>query len=89
MACVLWVKLGIYLNFFFNFVTLTRRTFDNLLAAFLYNICSFVTALCFSGSLLSVYCSVAFSALRLLVGQQEGRPACKKLSDGVLAWLSV
>jgi len=27
----------------------------------------------------------AFSALTLLVGQQEGRPACKKLSGGVLA----
>ena len=25
----------------------------------------------------------------LLVGQQEGQPACKKLSSGVLAWLSV
>jgi len=32
---------------------------------------------------------VAFSALRLLVGRQEGHPACKKLSGGVLAWLSV
>jgi len=31
----------------------------------------------------------AFSALTLLVGQQEGHPACKKLSSGVLAWLSV
>ena len=25
----------------------------------------------------------------LLVGRQEGHPACKKLSGGVLAWLSV
>jgi len=25
----------------------------------------------------------------LLVGRQEGHPACKKLSVGVLAWLSV
>ena len=32
---------------------------------------------------------IAFSALTLLVGQQEGHPACKKLSGGVLAWLSV
>jgi len=24
----------------------------------------------------------------LLVGQQEGHPACKKLSGAVLAWLS-
>jgi len=33
-------------------------------------------------------CSVlwfAFSALTLLVGRQEGHPACKKLSGGVLA----
>jgi len=27
----------------------------------------------------------AFSALTLLVGRQEGHPACKKLSGGVLA----
>jgi len=26
--------------------------------------------------------------LTLFVGRQEGRPACKKLSGGVLAWLS-
>jgi len=31
----------------------------------------------------------AFSALTLLVGRQEGHPVCKKLSGGVLAWLSV
>jgi len=31
----------------------------------------------------------AFSALTLLVGWQEGHPARKKLSGGVLAWLSV
>ena len=30
-----------------------------------------------------------FSALTLLVGRQEGHPACKKLSGGVLSWLSV
>jgi len=34
-------------------------------------------------------CSCSFSALTLLVGWQEGHPACKKLSSGVLAWLSV
>jgi len=32
---------------------------------------------------------LAFSALTLLVGRQEGHLACKKLSGGVLAWLSV
>jgi len=31
----------------------------------------------------------AFSALTLLVGRQEGHPACKKLSSGILAWLCV
>ena len=31
----------------------------------------------------------AFSALMLLVGRQGEHPACKKLSGGVLAWLSV
>jgi len=31
----------------------------------------------------------AFSALTLLVGQQEGHPPYKNLSGGVLAWLSV
>jgi len=33
--------------------------------------------------------SFVSSALMVLVGQQEGHPACKKLSGGVLAWLSV
>ena len=36
-----------------------------------------------------VYLCQTFSALTLLVGRQEGHPACKKLSGGVLAWLSV
>jgi len=35
-----------------------------------------------------MYNDEAFSALTLMVGQQEGHPACKKLSCGVLAWLS-
>jgi len=33
--------------------------------------------------------TIAFSALRLLVGRQEEHPACKKLSGEVLAWLPV
>ena len=36
-----------------------------------------------------LFMHIAFSALTLLVGRQEGHPACKKLSSGVLAWLSV
>jgi len=31
---------------------------------------------------------IAFSASTLLVGRQERHPTCKKLSGGVLAWLS-
>jgi len=33
--------------------------------------------------------ALAFSALTLLVGRQEEQPACKNLSDEVLAWLPV
>ena len=33
--------------------------------------------------------SSGFNAFTLLVGRQEGHPACKKLSGGVLVWLSV
>jgi len=40
----------------------------------------------FFGNLIFI---IPFSALKLLVGQQEGHPACKKLSGGFLAWLSV
>ena len=32
------------------------------------------------------YCISAFSALTLLVGRQEGHPACKKLSGEELVW---
>ena len=35
------------------------------------------------------FSAVAFGALTLLVGKQEGHPACKILSGEVLAWLSV
>ena len=34
-------------------------------------------------------CQRSFTALMLFVGRQEGHPACKKLSGGLLAWLSV
>jgi len=41
------------------------------------------------GIVIWVVCLSAFSALTLLVGRQEGHPACKKLSNEVLGWLSV
>ena len=42
-----------------------------------------------SYGLIFIYDGVAFSALTLLVGWQKGHLACKNLSGGVLAWLSV
>jgi len=40
--------------------------------------------------MLLIYIDVsAFSALTLLVGRHEGHLACKKMSGGVLAWLSI
>ena len=39
--------------------------------------------------IIALLSSSAFSALKLLVGQQEGHPVCQKLSGEVLAWLSV
>jgi len=58
-----------------------------------HNVNSFVSRkrlllpLSFNGLFSGTICS--FSALTLLVGRQEGHPACKKLSGGVLAWLLV
>jgi len=42
----------------------------------------------FSAFSASAFSASAFSALTLLAGRQEGHPACKKLSGGVLVWLS-
>jgi len=39
----------------------------------------------FTWTIINVLTYCAFSALTLLVGRQEGHPACKKLSGGVLA----
>jgi len=36
-----------------------------------------------------LFLKFAFSDLTLFVGWQEGHPACKKLSGGMLVWLSV
>jgi len=42
-----------------------------------------------SSFIIIVITVIAFNALMQLVGHQEEHPACKKLSDGVLVWLSV
>ena len=43
----------------------------------------------YSVTIISEFTDCASSALTLLVGRQEGYPACKKLCGGVLVWLSV
>ena len=48
-----------------------------------------VVRLCIVFLPLCICSACVFSALTLLVGRQEGHPACKQLSGGVLAWLSV
>ena len=50
---------------------------------------SCVMKLTLSFQCLSSTLFTAFSALTLLLGWQEGHPACKKLSGGVLAWSSL
>jgi len=50
-------------------------------------IVTFITVQC--ACLQRIILCFALSALTLLVGQQKGHPACKKLSGGVLAWLCV
>ena len=45
--------------------------------------------MCNVSSFEQLFSAPAFSTLTLLVGRQEGHPVCKKLSGGVLVWLSV
>jgi len=44
---------------------------------------------CIKNNIVTVPTTFTSSALTLLNGRQDGHPACKKLSGGVLAWLSV
>jgi len=50
---------------------------------------SFVAAWVQAAMLINTCWHHAFDALMLLVGQQEGHPACKKMTGEVLVWLSV
>ena len=61
----------------------------DILHWFIYQQCLPCTALARELFAVVLTVDLAFSALTLLVGRQEGHPACKKLSGGVLAWLSV
>jgi len=47
------------------------------------------TALFVTLTSLSRFLHLTFSALTLSIGRQEGHPAGKKLTGGVLSWLSV
>jgi len=51
-------------------------------------LCSYCTTSLIQ-TLYNSYIQFAFSALTLLVKHQEEHLACKKLSDEVMAWLSV
>ena len=59
---------------------------SKLLTSFKFDVISSVFV---SISVRHIHKAYPFSALTLLVGRQEGHPACKKQSGGVLAWLSV
>ena len=67
---------------------LTQSCLVPALSSYLRNDSGSIQSYCCSLVLMSTYAD-AFSALTLMVGRQEGHPACKKLSGGVLVWLSV
>jgi len=48
--------------------------------------CALAHHWCFLGLWFAFSALIAFSALTLLVGRQEGHQACKKQSGGVLVW---
>jgi len=78
-----------HLNLFSSFDT--RLNYDILSDTVycVFTVYCFIILLFFNILLFYVVGCCAFSPLTLLVGRQEGHPACKKLSGEVLAWLSV
>jgi len=71
-------------------LVLFSMTFISSVSLFSAVVCCVVAAYLVNKYYYYYHCLIcAFSALTLLVGRQEGHPACKKLSGGVLAWLSV
>jgi len=80
------------LGLFFDFAVYLCKAY--LLKASFWCLCFsvsviFLTLLSHIYFIVYMYVWCVFSALTLLVGRQEGHPACRKLSGGVLAWLSV
>ena len=76
----------IIFSFFICSVTSTSTVADRPMLFWIWNEWHQYLLLC---CIVYVFLFRAFTALTLLVEQQEGHPACKKLSDGMLAWLSV
>ena len=67
-------------------LSLTAATFAKHLRTYLFSCEDYFVYI-----IIIMFHKLAFSALTLLVGRQEGHPACKKLSGEVLlwSWLSV
>jgi len=90
--CLLWITFS-WVPFWYSLSTVVESYLD-IMCTGVCQSCKPVVAIfndvlmwnCFLSLLSWNQC---FNALTLLVGWQEGHPACKKLSSGVLAWLSV
>ena len=86
LVIICCVKLLIVNNGVCNLACIVTCSDNNLFTLVSIRLTLFVSCLII---LLFAFSAFAFSALTLLVGRQEGHPACKKQSGGVLAWLSV
>ena len=73
-------------NFWLLFVAMIRNSFTSAITG---TLSQKILSVGWSFLFIVVPIYIAFSALILLVGWQEGHLACKKLSGGVLEWLSV
>jgi len=62
---------------------------DHLFLICYLHLCSASVSLVVLLAILCLQCLCLQCFETLLVGRQEGHPACRKLSGGVLAWLSV
>jgi len=88
--CLLWITFS-WVPFWYSLSTVVESYLD-IMCTGVCQSCKPVVAI-FNDVLMwnSFFCHYCheISASTLLVGWQEGHPACKKLSSGVLAWLSV
>jgi len=86
----IWTPTCIYLKNMspFSFTLLAMLSLHCSMCVYWLPICRMFNICCSSFSFIIFSVLFAFSASTLLVGRQEGHPACKKLSCGMLAWLS-